>query len=65
MNPSTEDFVKAIESLVAEHIYLLPNNGNIILAAEQAAELSERNVTVIPTQNDSAGACSGTGFQRG
>ncbi|MUT66837.1 DAK2 domain-containing protein [Paenibacillus sp. NEAU-GSW1] len=50
MNPSTEDFVKAIESLPAEHIYLLPNNGNIILAAEQAAELSERNVTVIPTK---------------
>ena len=39
MNPSTEDFVKAIESLSAEHIYLLPNNGNIILAAQQAAEL--------------------------
>ncbi|GGG82741.1 DAK2 domain-containing protein [Paenibacillus radicis (ex Gao et al. 2016)] len=50
MNPSTEDFLKAIESLPAEHIYLLPNNGNIILAAEQAAELSERNVTVIPTK---------------
>ncbi|MFF2484111.1 DAK2 domain-containing protein [Paenibacillus sp. NPDC058071] len=50
MNPSTEDFVKAIEALPAEHIYLLPNNGNIILAAEQAAELSERHVTVIPTK---------------
>ncbi|MFX3633318.1 MAG: DAK2 domain-containing protein [Candidatus Pristimantibacillus sp.] len=50
MNPSTEDFVKAIESLPAEHIFLLPNNGNIILAAEQAAELSERHVTVIPTR---------------
>lgn len=50
MNPSTEDFVKAIESLPAEHIYILPNNGNIILAAEQAAELSERHVTVIPTK---------------
>ncbi|AJY77878.1 DAK2 domain-containing protein [Paenibacillus beijingensis] len=51
MNPSTEDFVNAIQSLPAEHIYLLPNNGNVILAAEQAAELSERNVTVIPTRN--------------
>ncbi|MEF2248469.1 DAK2 domain-containing protein [Paenibacillus sp. IITD108] len=50
MNPSTEDFLNAIESLSAEHIFLLPNNGNIILAAEQAAELSERNVTVIPTR---------------
>ncbi|MBW7461767.1 hypothetical protein K0U00_47720, partial [Paenibacillus sepulcri] len=45
MNPSTEDFVKAIESLSADQIYLLPNNGNVILAAEQAAELSGRNVT--------------------
>lgn len=51
MNPSTEDFVNAIKSLPAEHIYLLPNNGNVILAAEQAAELSERSVTVIPTRN--------------
>ncbi|NIK22635.1 DAK2 domain-containing protein [Paenibacillus lupini] len=50
MNPSTEDFVNAIESLPAEHIYLLPNNSNIILAAEQAAELSGRQVTVIPTK---------------
>lgn len=50
MNPSTEDFVKAIKALPAEHIFLLPNNGNIILAAEQAAELSERHVTVIPTR---------------
>jgi DAK2 domain fusion protein YloV len=50
MNPSTEDFIKAIESLPAEQIYLLPNNGNIILAAQQAAELSGRNVTVIPTK---------------
>ncbi|MFC0330795.1 DAK2 domain-containing protein [Paenibacillus sepulcri] len=50
MNPSTEDFVKAIESLSADQIYLLPNNGNVILAAEQAAELSGRNVTVVPTR---------------
>ena len=50
MNPSTEDFVQAIGSLSAEHIYLLPNNSNIILAAQQAAELSERNVTVVPTR---------------
>ncbi len=50
MNPSTEDFVNAIEALSAHHIFLLPNNGNIILAAEQAAELSERNVTVIPSR---------------
>ncbi|EXX90940.1 hypothetical protein BG52_11760, partial [Paenibacillus darwinianus] len=50
MNPSTEDFVQAIASLCAEHIYLLPNNANIILTAQQAAELSERSVTVVPTR---------------
>lgn len=49
MNPSTEDFLQAIESLSAERIFLLPNNGNIILTAQQAAELSGRQVTVIPT----------------
>jgi DAK2 domain fusion protein YloV len=50
MNPSTEDFVQAIESLSVDHIFLLPNNGNVILAAQQAAELSERKITVIPTK---------------
>ncbi len=51
MNPSAEDFVQAIHSLPAEHIFILPNNGNIILAAQQAAELSERNVSVLPTRS--------------
>ncbi|MBJ6363316.1 DAK2 domain-containing protein [Paenibacillus sp. GCM10012307] len=51
MNPSAEDFVQAIHSLSAEHIFILPNNGNIILAAQQAAELSERSVSVLPTRS--------------
>jgi len=51
MNPSTEDFLQAIESLSAERIYLLPNNGNVILTAQQAAEMSGRAVTVIPTRS--------------
>lgn len=63
MNPSTEDFVKAIEALSAEHIYLLPNNGNIILAAEQAAELSERSVTVIPTRTIPQGLAAVLAFK--
>ncbi|MBD2871440.1 DAK2 domain-containing protein [Paenibacillus arenilitoris] len=63
MNPSTEDFVKAIESLSAEHIYILPNNGNIILAAEQAAELSERSVTVIPTRTVPQGLAAVLAFK--
>jgi len=49
MNPSTEDLVQAIASLAVEHIYILPNNSNVQLAAKQAAELSEKPVTVIPT----------------
>ncbi|WP_192043664.1 DAK2 domain-containing protein [Paenibacillus rhizovicinus] len=63
MNPSTEDFVKAIESLSAEHIYLLPNNSNIILAAGQAAELSGRNVTVIGTKNIPQGLAAVLAFR--
>ncbi|CAM4284679.1 hypothetical protein FHS16_002254 [Paenibacillus endophyticus] len=63
MNPSTEDFVKAIEALSAEHIYILPNNGNIILAAEQAAELSERSVTVIPTRTIPQGLAAVLAFK--
>ena len=50
MNPSTEDIVKAIESINADHIYILPNNKNIIMAAEQASEVMERPVTVIPSK---------------
>lgn len=63
MNPSTEDFVKAIEALSAEHIYILPNNGNIILAAEQAAELSGRSVTVIPTRTIPQGLAAVLAFK--
>ncbi|OES43649.1 DAK2 domain-containing protein [Domibacillus iocasae] len=50
MNPSTEDIVKAIEHCHAEHVFVLPNNKNIIMAAEQAAEVSEANVSVILTK---------------
>jgi len=42
MNPSTEDFVKAIEQVNADHVILLPNNKNIVMAAEQAAKLSQK-----------------------
>ena len=51
MNPSTEDILKAVESLNAENVYVFPNNKNIILAANQAKEISETNVVVIPTKN--------------
>ncbi|KGG81127.1 dihydroxyacetone kinase [Caloranaerobacter azorensis H53214] len=51
MNPSTEDILKAVESINAEHIIILPNNSNIILAANQAKELSNANIEVLPTKS--------------
>ncbi|MDR5658310.1 DAK2 domain-containing protein [Serpentinicella sp. ANB-PHB4] len=51
MNPSTEDFLKAIDALNAETIYILPNNSNIIMAANQAKEISKENIKVIPSKS--------------
>lgn len=50
MNPSTEDILKAIDKTNGEYVFILPNNSNIILAAEQSKELSKRNVIVVPTK---------------
>ncbi|MCR5345664.1 MAG: DAK2 domain-containing protein [Lachnospiraceae bacterium] len=51
MNPSTEDMLNAIEKVNAEHIFILPNNGNIIMAANQARDLTEdKTIHVIPSK---------------
>lgn len=52
MNPSTEDFVEQIKKIKAKHIFILPNNTNIIMAAEQACEIlkGEVNASVIPSK---------------
>ncbi len=51
MNPSTEDFVNAVNKINAETVYILPNNKNIVMAANQATYLVEdKNVVVIPTK---------------
>ena len=50
MNPSTEDIVKAIKEVNARKVIILPNNKNIIMAAEQAAQVAEEEVVVIPTK---------------
>ena len=50
MNPSTDDILKAIESTPAETVFVLPNNKNIIMAAEQAIPISTRNVIVLHTR---------------
>ncbi|MNO21920.1 DAK2 domain protein [compost metagenome] len=65
MNPSTEDFVKAIHSISAQHIFILPNNSNIILAAQQARDLleGERSVTVIPSKSIPQGISAAFAFQ--
>ncbi|MDE6727993.1 MAG: DAK2 domain-containing protein, partial [Oscillospiraceae bacterium] len=50
MNPSTEDLLEAIEQTPARNVFVLPNNKNIIMAAEQAAKLTDRNVCVLQTR---------------
>nr|WP_155669573.1 DAK2 domain-containing protein [Ornithinibacillus caprae] len=50
MNPSTQDIAEAVQKANAKNVLILPNNKNIIMAAEQAAELSEENVAVVPTK---------------
>ncbi|MEC0237271.1 DAK2 domain-containing protein [Paenibacillus kribbensis] len=65
MNPSTEDFVNAARSIAAQHIFILPNNSNIILAAKQARELleMERLVSVIPSKTIPQGIAAAFAFQ--
>lgn len=50
MNPSTEDILNAVEATNGKNVIILPNNGNIILAAEQAKNISTRNVIVLPSK---------------
>ena len=50
MNPSTEDIVKAVREIGAEKVLILPNNKNIIMAAEQAAEILDIEAAVVPTK---------------
>ena len=62
MNPSTEDIVKAIESAHAEHVFIFPNNSNIIMAAEQAASVAPCGVSVIPTKTVPQGLAAAIAF---
>ena len=64
MNPSIEDISAAIAKVNAKCVFVLPNNGNVILAAQQAAELTEdRQVMVIPTKNVAMGIAAAVAFQ--
>ena len=49
MNPSTEEILRAVESVPSNRVIILPNNKNIVLAAQQAQELSKKHVAVVPT----------------
>ncbi len=51
MNPSTKDLLEKIDQTNADNIIILPNNSNIILAAEQAKKISDKNVFIIPTKS--------------
>ncbi len=63
MNPSIDDLKKALDSVHARNIFILPNNGNITLAAQQAAELCEKKVLVLPTKNVAMGIAAVIAFQ--
>ena len=51
MNPSIQDLAQAVEATHARNVFILPNNTNIILAAQQASELTEKNVIVLPNKS--------------
>lgn len=66
MNPSTQDLLRAIESLPQSEVIVLPNNSNIIQAARQAAAMASKRVSVLPTRTVPQGiaAMVGFGYQR-
>lgn len=63
MNPSTDDILNAIHATPAKVVYVLPNNKNIILAAEQAVPLADRTVHVLPTRTIPQGVCAMLNFE--
>ena len=63
MNPAVDDILCALKHVPAEHIFILPNNGNVIFAANQAAKMSKKDVRVIPTKNVAMGIAAAIAFQ--
>jgi DAK2 domain fusion protein YloV len=62
MNPSTADLLAAIERAPAPEVIVLPNNGNVIMSAEQAADASSKTVRVVPTRSLQAGLAALVAF---
>ena len=58
MNPSTEDILKKVQSAPSDIVFVLPNNKNIIMAAEQCEPLTDKRVIVIPTKSIPQGVCA-------
>ena len=65
MNPSTEDIVKAMESVPAKQYIVLPNNKNIFMAAEQAVEVIDADAAVVPTRTIQQGLTAMLGYNPG
>ncbi|MFA4927317.1 MAG: DAK2 domain-containing protein [Patulibacter sp.] len=63
MNPSTADLLGAIAAAPSDEVVLLPNNGNVLMAAERAAELAEKPVVVVPTRSQQAGVAIAVGHE--
>ena len=63
MNPSIEDILDAINKVNAKCVFVFPNNGNVVMAAQQAASLSDKEVHVIPTKNVAMGIAAAVAFQ--
>lgn len=64
MNPSAEEIVKAIEALNADHIFVLPNNKNVVATAKQAATLVDQSVTVVETKTIPQGMAALVAFDK-
>lgn len=62
MNPSADDIAKAVDKVNAKNVFVMPNNKNIILAAEQAKALTKKYIHVIPTKNVPQGLASALAF---
>ena len=62
MNPSANDIATAVDKVLAKEVFVLPNNKNIILAAEQAKDLTQKTIHVIPTRSIPEGVASALAF---
>jgi uncharacterized protein len=65
LNPSTYDLLAAIHAVDAEQVVVLPNSANVVMAAERAAELSDKDVAVVPSRSPQAGLAAAVNLDSG